>query len=170
MQLTNDYLKSVKPETSDPKEKYSWSLYRFLRQKNVRNSIHVYKGISGQYGNNIPEYFFAVTICGNGEKGADNIGIFQHQLRNTPKTGKLNMMSYDNYDFSKWEDVTNTFFKEYQEKGKCVFDHPNHQWDLTINNVNRFETINGKTRRCKWCGKTFHLKKILVEEQIWVED
>ena len=78
------------------------------------------------------------------------------------------MLSYCDYDFSSMKDVTEKFFEEYQKIGKCAFHEPEHK--LYINNTERFEIIDEKTRRCKWCGKIFRLRKILVEQNVWNEE
>lgn len=147
MKLTSEYISSIRPQTTSPREKYSWNLYRFLRHKDVREKIRVYEGKASD--TEPVQYFFAVTKCASPQEDTGNIGIFE-------------------YDFSSMKDVTEKFFEEYQKIGKCAFHEPEHE--LYIRNTDRFEIINEKTRRCKWCGKIYHLRKILVEKDLWMDN
>lgn len=147
MKLTSEYISSIRPQTTSPREKYSWNLYRFLRHKDVREKIRVYEGKASD--TEPVQYFFAVTKCASPQEDTGNIGIFE-------------------YDFSSMKDVTEKFFEEYQKIDKCAFHEPEHE--LYIRNTDRFEIINEKTRRCKWCGKIYHLRKILVEKDLWMDN
>ena len=166
MKLTTEYLKSIRPQTTSPREKYSWNLYRFLRHKDVREKIRVYEG---KISDTEPvQYFFAVTKCASPQEDTGNIGIFEFILRTRRNNESIEILSYSNYDFSSMKDVTEKFFEEYQKIGKCAFHEPEHE--LYIRNTERFEIIDEKTRRCKWCGKIFRLRRILVEQDIWNEE
>ena len=165
MRLTEEYLAQIKPPTSSCSEKYSWNLYRFLKKYSKKNNIYVYKGFNEI--SRSEQYFFAITICGNGANGADNIGIFEYDPRGKSKAATLEALSYSTLDFSKFHEVSHEFFAEYLKDGKCAFAHPTHQDD--INNADRFESINDNTKRCRWCGKIFRrtTKEIIIKKTIW---
>lgn len=142
MRLTEESLAQIKPPTS----KYSWNLYRFLKKYSRNNNIYVYKGYDEI--SRSEQYFFAITICGNGANGAYNIGIFEYELRSKSKTATLEVSSYSALDFSKFHEVSHEFFAKYLKDGKCAFTYPTHQDD--INSTNRFEFLNDNTKRCKF--------------------
>ena len=119
MRLTDEYIAQIKPPTLEPSEKYSWNLYRFLKKYSKKNNIYVYKGCNEA--SRREQYFFAITICGNGAKGADNIGIFEYDLRRKSKKAALEMLCYIAFDFSKFREVSQEFFSEYLKTGKCAF-------------------------------------------------
>lgn len=165
MRLTEEYLAQIKPPTSSCSEKYSWNLYRFLKKYSKKNNIYVYKGFNEI--SRSEQYFFAITICGNGANGADNIGIFEYDLRNKSKAATLEASSYSTLDFSKFHEVSHEFFADYLRDGKCAFTYPTHQDN--INSAIRFESLNDNTKRCRWCGKIFRktTKEIIVKKTIW---
>lgn len=166
MKLTPEYIRSIRPQTTNPREKYSWNLYRFLRCKRIRERIHVYEGKLSEKED--VQYFFAITKCGSPQEDSGNIGIPEFILRTRRSNERIEMLSYCSYDFSSLKDVTEEFFEKYQKIGKCAFHQPEHK--LYIGNADRFEIIDDKTRRCKWCGKIYHLRKILVEKDVWMDN
>lgn len=166
MKLTPEYISSIRPQTTNPREKYSWNLYRFLRRKEVRENIRVYEGKASN--TESIQYFFAVTKCASPQEDTGNVGIFEFILRTRRDNEKIEMLSYCDHDFSSMKDVTEKFLQEYQKIGKCAFHEPEHE--LYIRNTDRFEIIDDKTRRCKWCGKVYHLRKILVEKDVWMDN
>jgi hypothetical protein len=54
-------------------------------------------------------------------------------------------------------EITNWFWKNYMEKGRCIWD-PNHQIHMR-EDENRYQMITKNSKRCRWCGKIFHKKK-----------
>lgn len=165
MHLSKEEINSLKPKEKGKNDKYLWNLYRFLVQ-NKKQNIRVYYGESNQYGKGYKEYFFAVTECG---KGYDNIGIFYHTLNSARPYGALNMMSFVHIDFKDFEDVTEKFFKEYSEKGRCLI-YPDHTKD-TFGLSERLEDIDSNHKHCKWCGKNFKrkTKEIIVQKEVLEE-
>lgn len=157
MKLTAEYLKSIRPQTTSPREKYSWNLYRFLRRKDVREKIRVYEGKTSD--TEPVQYFFAVTKCASSQEDTGNVGIFECMLRTRRSTERIEMLSYCDYDFSSMKDVTEKFFKEYQKIGKCAFHEPEHE--LYIRNTERFEIIDEKPDAANGVVKYSTLEKFL---------
>lgn len=156
MNLSQEYLQSIKPKKRGVSDKYVWNIYRFFKENGL-NDIHIFKTIDG---NNI--YF----VYGNG-----NVGANMWTVLRTGSFGKIELFSFMLFNFKNklaYEEITEEFFKNYKKLGRCYFD-PLHRW--WGNGNNRFTVINKNSMRCNWCGQWLHRKieKVVTikRKKIW---
>jgi hypothetical protein len=149
MIITKEFLKSICPEVKGESDKYSWNLYRFLKN-HTEDDIRVFKSDSN------------VTIVGHqyhdGVSGKELMSLLR-ETRREPE------FWVDDYWGLKEDE---SFFTEYQRIGRCLMIPHDYPW--YIGEEHRFTRI-GNTRRCDWCGKweqmAIHKKTKITREEVW---
>jgi hypothetical protein len=147
------FANQIKPAERSKSDKFSWRLYlRAAKKGRERIYVSAWDGIYGRP--------FSPTLDGvkSGEKlhlrllyiGQMHDGHFLGQpLREVCRTGKGHCdYSYGGaFNTANWLDVTDWFWSEYLERGRCiVWPDGTHEWAM----------INRNARKCKHCGKHEH--------------
>ena len=157
-----------KPKKRGESDKYSWNIYRYLKENNVVKVMYYTKSIID--GNNVefnhksvkmPQMFFMIA----GEHSGTRADI----LMRKGSSSKLETYSFILYSQECFLDITDWFIKEYQRIGRCIFDSGHCGW--WRGEEGRFTKINKNSRRCNWCGKYQHrniVKKVeLTRREVW---
>lgn len=154
----------IKPNGKDENGKYNKKLYNLLKKLSAseyynrqlkvyfclsdritgdiltfHKDIHKEKTITRQilfspYGNSASGHFLSEAI-----------------KKNNPEHWSLCM-----YHEDLFIEVTDWFFKNYIELGRCFFDKYHYDFDNEYNE--RYYIINKNNRKCKWCGEHFHME------------
>lgn len=158
-------LNLIKPKIKNESDKYSWNLYKYL--KKYPNSKVYYDKINSFTDNeqmynkdNLTKNDVIIgNICEN-----SIVGVTLSQL-----LMKVPSMQFWYGGAKKTHvDITNQFFNDYIEIGRCLFDSTHDGW--LRNTDNRFTYINDEQRKCNWCGIEQHKEKKEVVKIIekWV--
>ena len=159
-------LNNIKPKDIKVSDKYSSNLYKFLTKQIECN--HVYFNPIDNYDGHKVELDMNNLSFSNiyiGTKRCDN-DIIGKSLGTILTTGKIyDLICYCNN--KEWIDITEEFWKRYDEIGRCLFIG-HSAWYQDDNNT-RFTYIDERTRVCNWCGKVEHkrIEPIIKEKVIW---
>ncbi len=151
-------LNLIKPKVKNESDKYSWNLYKYLlKHKNTKvyySKINSFTDDEHTYDKS--SLVKMDTLIGveseDGLIGARLIDI----LRKIPSMD----FWYGNVKNNHVE-ITEDFFNDYIEIGRCLFDQSHD--GLLRNADNRFTYINEDERKCNWCGIEQHKE---IEEEI----
>lgn len=152
-------LNKIKPKIKAESDKYSWNLYKFLRKihkdKHVKNQMRIYwnhhSRIDGEwlpFTEKIPNTM-QIVIAPYGDKSC---GYFMSSVLMKGNCELFSLCAWKEDDF---RDITDWFFKTYEDIGRCIFDGNHSGW--LLGDENRFTYINN-TRRCNWCGEWHHME------------
>lgn len=148
MIITEEYLKSVRPEIDGKSDKYSWNIYRYLK-KNLKGNVEVFSDGTQ-------------AIIGESYQG-EVIGV--------PLLSLMKNFSSSNYCFSWHLTELPKFLNDYQRIGRCLLIPHDHPW--YEGEDKRFTYVNN-TRRCNWCGQWQHkeIHKVVKREirEEWRDD
>lgn len=163
MNLSQEYLQSIKPKKRCVSDKYDWNIYRFFKENGL-NDIHVFKSLKAN------NFYFIY-----GDRLNGSIGINVWSVLHAGSYGKLELGSYILFNFkdqSVYEEITDKFFKHYKKLGRCYFDPSHNAW--WRNEDERFTVINKNSKRCNWCGHFLHreVNKIITiqRKEVWKLD
>lgn len=157
------HLDQIKPKNLKNDDKYNVKLYRLLKSFEKKPYYKPEK---------LKVYF---TCCDMGWSSdfipfEENIHRTKGIRRNiiispygSPENGFVltNVLNKNNpehfsfmaHDTSKFIDVTDWFFKNYREMGRCFFDKNHYGFENKYEN--RYHIINANYRKCKYCGEHF---------------
>lgn len=137
--------KDFKPEVKGKSDKFSWNLYRLLKEwEDDVSVIRVgWNFLNGRCSLDRGQLY----VCRNPKDGDFLHGNeINHIMGQGPSKAHvaIGMMGKTPWWSHEWEDVTEWFFREYEAKGRCLIA-PNwsHEWI----------EINANARKCKHCGK-----------------
>lgn len=169
LQERTEFARQIKPAVRSRSDKYSWRLYlRAMRQGRERVYVAAWDNLHGQP--------FTPTL--QGLKAGDRMHMrllyighmcddrhFSGQpIRDVARHGKGHCdFSYGpGFDTAHWLDVTDWFWSNYIEHGRCiVWPDQVHEWTM----------INRNARKCVYCGKHEHrtvvTKKIVERVECW---
>lgn len=156
MIITKEYIESIMTKEKGISNKYSWNLYRYLKNF-IGKEVWAYKAPNGRI-------FLAIFKKPEGI-GHDNYGNFVNTIQTTDVKVRVSYYSWANEDFSSYTEITNTFFEEYKQKGRCAIDKAHDGW--LEGAKRRFTEIDSETRKCNWCGAILKKKTRLVEQTYW---
>lgn len=149
----------VRPKKRGESDKYSWNLYRYLRDNNkrdIRFCYHTENPVDSKE-QDLPLDFnksFGTmqifVLFGDGKGGFGTSGIRVSDAMHKGQTARLETFSFCLWDKSKFVDITEQFWNLYRQIGRCVFDRNHHGW---WQGEGRFTQINKNSRKCNWCGK-----------------
>lgn len=172
MKISSEYLKAIKPKISNECDKYSWNIYRYLKEhqnstiticwyeKNFLNSSHL-KFNKEKSLANIQTYI----LIGGINENLCGARIYDLQIKGN--SSRLETFSFCLYGQENFADITDWFLTNYQQKGRCIFDLTHTGW--WSNDETRFTQINKKSRRCNWCGeyqRKVIVKKVVIKRQV----
>lgn len=131
---------TIKPKVKGKSDFFSWQLFRWIRKN--------------------PEYCRIWKM----EDGRLMIGDkWENEISGSTLTTlcrydqKLTVYSFCMSDISKWEEVTESFWKDYMRIGVCAIHGDNaHDWE-----------VGGTLRACRNCHKTETQKSEMVERKYW---
>ena len=162
LQERTAFAQKIKPAVRSQSDKYSWRLYlRAMRNGRERIYISAWDNLHGQP--------FTPTL--EGLKAGDRMHMrllyigYMHDeryfsgqpVREVARHGKGHCdYSYGpGFDTGHWLDVTDWFWANYIERGRCVVWHDSvHEWVM----------INRNARKCAHCGK--HEQRTVVTKKI----
>ena len=156
MIITKEYIEKIMTKQKGISDKYSWNLYRFLK-KFIGKEVWSFQSPKGR--------IFLAILQKPGKKGQDNFGNFLNTIQMNNINAKVDYYSWVNEDFTQYKEITETFFKEYQTKGRCAIDKDHEGW--LSGTKNRFTQIDAETKKCNWCGVILKKKTRLIEEIYW---
>ena len=156
MIITKEYIESIMPEEKGSSDKYSWNIYRYLKNF-IGKEVWAFKAPSGRI-------FLAVQRKPEGV-GHDNYGNFLNTIQTTDVKVKVTYYSWANEDFSNYTEITDTFFEDYKLKGRCAIDKAHNGW--LDGAGHRFTELDSETKKCNWCGAILKKKTRLIEETYW---
>lgn len=151
MNITN-IIARIKPVKRGESDKYSWNLYRYLKEhRNVRICWYSKSIINGTA---IPfestkSLLSTQTVVLIGESGSSGNRIAN--ILGNGESGKIVSYSLGLWQQDKFVDITEWFFREYLRIGRCIFDREHN--GLWLGSEGRFTQINRNSRKCNWCGQ-----------------
>jgi hypothetical protein len=159
-------INKIKPKNQKISDKYSAYLYKFLMKQPSCN--HVYFNPIDGYDGHIVEFdinnlLYCNIYLGRRKQGSDVIGKSLHGIITQGKYNDLGCYCFTN----DWIDITEEFWKIYEQIGRCLFIGHN-SWYQDDNNT-RFTYTDDDTRVCNWCGKTEHrrFEEIIKHKEVW---
>lgn len=151
-----------KPKKKGVSDKFSWNLYRFLREY-PNAKIMLYKkdhtgdikefdpnGFQGTY------HFFGMI--------GELVGARFVDIMRAGPSAKIQLYAFSWWGDANFIDVTDWFFSEYERRGRCLFDKEHSSW--WAGEEGRFTYINSHSRRCNWCGAW---QKMRIEKRVRLE-
>ena len=150
--IASDY----KPKEKGKSDKFSWNLYRLLRQWQGRDISVIKIGWNMIDGECSLERGNLYICCDLSVPGLLHGNQITRIMSSGPKEanvyiGRMGDVPWHHY---KREDVTGWFFREYADKGRClVVPQWSHEWI----------EINANSRKCKHCGK--HERRTVYTER-----
>lgn len=161
----------VKPKHSGLSDKYSWNIYRVIRLLEIggkRAPLMDYKILyyeKSQLDGSIvkfnpceslhPGHCFITKVYPMNQGTASR--RISEILAMSPNSN-IDFYCYDSsLDHNHLVDITDCFWEEYVQSGRCVFDREHNGW--WRGDETRFTQINRNSRRCNWCGQ--HQKKTI---------
>lgn len=152
-------LSKIKPKQRGKSDKYSWNIFRYLKENSDRKIKVLFYTKS---------WVDSSTVEFNQNKTLDMMQTFimigdmvgtriDSMLRNGPSKS-LEIFSFCTFDQSAFIDITDWFIKEYTRVGRCIFDRNHNGW--WNGSDSRFTQINKNARKCNWCGQ-HHKRKII---------
>lgn len=157
-------LKLIKPKVKGKSDKYSWNLHKYL--SNNKGSKVYYRKINSfserenlYHSNTLTKYDVLIgTPHREGIIGASLLEI----LRKPPKMKYFFINAFNDY-----QEITDEFFKDYVEIGRCLFDSEHNGW--MTGDENRFTYQNDNERICSWCKlrQQKEIKQVIKEYEVW---
>jgi len=155
-------LSVIKPLVKGESDKFSWNLYRVLKQAmkekkkfpilDYRIFYYDKSDIDGSIvalnkTQSLPPwhcYFAKIYPMNQGWAGA--------KLSDIMRPGKNEFYAYGvTLKAEHLTDITDWFLREYVKLGRCIFDREHNGW--WQGDDKRFTNINKHSRRCNWCGE-----------------
>lgn len=143
-------IRDIKPKTNKS-DKYSINLYRFLK-KNGHKKIFYNKinPIDSEIIEFDPNNINIRQIM-IGEKFSNGFTGTRLSKILSESRDKYQMFYYIGIEKDDLFDITDWFYKNYKEKGRCIWDSNHNKW--LLDDDDRFVRINKHSRKCKYCGK-----------------
>lgn len=165
MIITPEYLNSIKPKKRGQCDKFSWNIYRYLKEKcmfDIQVCWYEKSWIDGSV-----EHFSENNSLRNVQTfilfGGHYSGARILDLQSKGNSSTLETYSFCAFDKEKFIDITEWFLKRYQQIGRCIFDLEHGGW--WSGEGDRFTVINKKSRRCNWCGQ-YQRKSIIKQVNV----
>jgi len=165
MIITKDYLKSIKPKVKGIDDKYTWWMYKKLKEmttfqsKHIDREVFVYKSIPKETEGQMLYTRIYIgwsdgTRCITGYPiNGKTEGCYMFGMGNNPRRDKY------------FEEIKD-FFDKYLKIGICSYAEHNSWYG-----DNRYIEI-GNTRKCKYCGhwqkREFYTIKEIKRYEKWV--
>lgn len=165
----------IKPKTKNLSDKYSWQLYSFLNNlykdkiegKYIKNQLKIYWNTKSRWDGEYVDYLtgdLSTRQIFISSLGGTTVGYFMSEVISDKKP--------ENYWIKPFEshliDITEWFWKEYENKGRCLFYGHSNIW--LKGDEDRYTVVNN-TRRCEWCGewqhKTIEVTKRVDRKVVW---
>lgn len=151
-----EMLKLIKPEKDKASDKYSWLLYQRVKKNGIED---VYVSTWSAFDGHNPKRVESIDL-GNTPSGLIMIGlmdgVFFHgnSLANiwTPRRPRNDWAFGPAHHTSEWVDVTDRFWSEYIEYGRCRFTKMAHDYELSD---------DGMSKTCRFCGD-LRMKKVEI--------
>lgn len=154
---------NFKPKVRGKSDKFSWNLYRLLKEwEDDVSVIRIgWNFLDGQCSLDRGQLY----ICRDPKSGDFLSGNEIHQIMGQGPSKAhvaIGMMSKTPWWKHEWEDVTEWFFREYADKGRClIVPNWSHEWI----------EINSNARKCKHCGqhqrREVYTKRKLERVEAW---
>lgn len=161
-------INKFRPKDIKISDKYSSNLYKFLKKYNKQGYNKVYFDPVDNYDGHLIELDMNFLPLANIYIGnmieEDVIGNSLSKIVTGQSIYKLICRINDKAEYI---DITDEFWKRYEEIGRCLFiDH--NGWYQDDNNT-RFTYTDGITRVCNWCGKreSKRIEEIIKHKEIW---
>lgn len=157
----SEILPLIKPAKNRVSDKFSWNIYRYLRD-NARTDVRIclckksfFDGSEIKYDQSKSIHAIQLYIfIGNGF-----IGNRIYDIMGRGEHSKIKSYSWVDYH-NEFIDITQQFFDEYLMIGRCIFDRNHRMW--WVGGDNQYSQVDECLRECKWCGQK--LKKIVEYE------
>ena len=147
-------IKKFKPKVKGKSDKFSWNLYKWLKAN--PNHYRIYKstwcpvmGIVEK-----PDRYYI------GYRDGQSKWVSAIMLMRVCCGQKQSAAYGGAHGTDDWIDITDEFYKEYEEKGVCAIpDYNNHNWEN-----------HGLTKRkCLNCGRVEKRETVRISQKVWKE-
>lgn len=162
-----------KPKKSGINDKYSWNIYRYLRDRvkeryDLRIKFYTKSRFDGQKVNFDHSSLNSaqVYIMTSDENRSGTTAL---ELMRKGSRAELETYSFCLFNPNDFIDITDWFLKNYQQYGRCLFDLKHCGWWADAEE--RYTKINKNSMRCNWCGQYLIRKiktiKTIKREKVW---
>lgn len=162
-------VKQIKPEVKGESDKYSWNLYSWMNKYKNYESLKVY------YTDNefdLEDFDNYKVLIGCKIQNTNDIlgNRLTEIIRNgIKKTDCYCFCAFGGFDTKTFIDITDIFWKNYIQKGRCFLFGHDDVW--LLGDKNRYTYVGKSSRRCNWCGRWEHreiLKETIIKrKEIW---
>ena len=150
-------ISDIKPQEHGVSDKYSWHFYRHLKAQGMKQRI-LWDNSDGR-----PMHPMSIYVL-NGTIGNTLQSIMW---------GSKNIVCFSMHPLDTYVDITESFWKSYVSKGRCMFDE-NHSSKWWVGDKHRYQSINRNSKRCRWCGvilrRNIVTTKVIERNEEWVVD
>lgn len=174
-------LNSVRPAVDNTSDKYSWNLYRWLRQYTRSNHFKYHPRIEvaqlttrdGRPWGGTEKFCTGSLFLGYLDPDSENMWFTGARLASIlvepfPKGENRLSRNIGAMSIAGSIDHTDKFWMDYANHGRCAFD-PGHALAM-LGDEGRFINVSDDHRRCTWCGFEQHKETVekTVTETRWV--
>lgn len=164
----SDFFKQFAPAKRGESDKFSWNLYRWLREYSRRYG----RRVSAMPPRIIQAPDTSRYLIGFFDDDGWFVGEKIVRVLVGPMSARapvLECCAFSPELIEKHKDVTDLFWSEYARIGRCLFDI-DHE-DFMLYTDDRYRSVNPYHRECKWCGRTQLLTERAVTKtrQVWID-